>query len=114
MKGQSEIAYLPKFPKLMNNLMMMMMTSILVIKKILKFKIIIMEIQTSTLGNRLLNMNTEGNDQDLVVTSSSYGTKEAVTKSSDNQEQITFSLQDVCPGRHMNIKRLCLPVLCGM
>ena len=43
-------------------------------------------LQTSTLGNRLLNMNTEGNDQGLIVTSSSYGTQEAVTKASGNME----------------------------
>ena len=59
-------------------------------------------------------MNTEGNDQGLIVTSSSYGTKEAVTKASGNQEQVTSSLQDVRPGCHLNIKRSCLPVLCGM
>ena len=71
-------------------------------------------LQTSTLINRLLNMNTEGNDQGLIVTSSSYGTQEAVTKAAGNQEQVTSSLQDVRPGCHLNIKRPCLPVLCGI
>ena len=71
-------------------------------------------LQTSTLSNRLLNMNTEGNDQGLIVTSSSYGTQEAVTKASGNMEQVTSSLQNVRPGCHLNIKRPCLPVLCGM
>ena len=41
MKGQSKIAYLPKFPKMMTNLMMIM-TWMLMIKTILKFKIYIM------------------------------------------------------------------------
>ena len=41
MKWQSEIAYLPKFPKTMTNLLMIMI-SMLMIKKILKFKIRIM------------------------------------------------------------------------
>ena len=43
MKGQSEIAYLPKFAKMMSNLMIIM-TSILKIKNILKFKIIIIKL----------------------------------------------------------------------
>ena len=41
MKWQSEIAYLPKFPKTMTNLFMIMI-SMLMIKNILKFKILIM------------------------------------------------------------------------
>ena len=41
MKGQSKIAYLPKFPKMITNLMMIM-TWMLMIKNILKFKIVIM------------------------------------------------------------------------
>ena len=45
MKWQSEIAYLPKFPKTMTNLLMIMI-SMLMIKNILKFKILIMMLPT--------------------------------------------------------------------
>ena len=34
-------------------------------------------VKTCSLSNRLLNIDTEGNDQGLTVTSSSYGTREA-------------------------------------
>ena len=70
----------------------------------------------STLCNHLLYMNTEGNDQGLTVMSSSYGTQKAnhlCHKASDNQEQVTPSIQDVHPGRHLKIQRPCSPVLCG-
>ena len=59
-------------------------------------------LKTCSLSNRLLNIDTEGNDQCLTVTSSAYATREP--KASDNQEQVTSSLQDVRPGRHLNIK----------